>query len=95
MTSGRFLLFGGGKAVRSPGHGLLAGFLAAAGGPNARIVILTAGTGEPAEINEIYWQLLAAIGATNLVAPIINTREDAEQESTVWQPESAKAHGAR
>lgn len=75
-------MFGGGVAVRSPGHSLIGGFLHVAGGPSAKIAILTCGSEEAAEINGIYWQLLADLGATQMVSPIINNREEADLPST-------------
>jgi cyanophycinase len=78
---GSFLLFGGGAAIRSPGHPFLGAFVEAAGGVSAQILILTCGSDEAAEINGIYWELFASLGATRLVSPIINSREEADQQS--------------
>ena len=79
--SGRFLLFGGGAAIRSPGHPFLGQFVEKAGGPQIQIAILTAGSEEAAEINAIYWQLFTELGVSRLLSPIINNREDANQDS--------------
>ena len=78
--SGRFLLFGGGPAIRTPGHPFLAHFVEKAGGPQAQITILTAGSDEAAEINGIYWQLFTELGVSRIVSPNITNREDANQE---------------
>jgi cyanophycinase len=81
--SGKFLLFGGGPAIRTSGQPFLADFVAKAGGPHVQITILTAGSDEAAEINGIYWQLFAELGVTNLVAPRVDTREDANVDWVV------------
>ena len=77
-SKGRFMLFGGGPAARTPGEVLLPRLVHEAGGAGARVTIITAGTELPNEVNGDYWDILTGLGVTDLFSPKILSREDAD-----------------
>lgn len=60
----------------------MAQFLNEAGGKNASVTILTAGSEEPELANMDYWDSFTAFGITKLFAPKILRREDADIAET-------------
>lgn len=77
-NGGKFFLVGGGPAVRSLGEPLMGHFINEAGGENARVMIITAGTNDPSDVNACYWEIFESWGVRNLFSPKIFSREDAE-----------------
>jgi len=75
---GRFFLVGGGPAIRTLGDPLIGRFLFEAGGTDAIITIITAGSDEAALANADYWEAFTHMGVTNLYSPQIHSRADAE-----------------
>ena len=75
------MLIGGGPAARTYYKPFLSRFIDEAGGKDARITILTAGSEEPQWANIDYWEILTSEGVKNLYAPKIMSRQEAEVES--------------
>lgn len=79
-SNGKYFLVGGGPAVRSMGEPLMGHFIAEAGGRDAKIMIITAGTNDPAEVNACYWEIFESWGVTKLFSPKIFSRHDAQAD---------------
>ncbi len=79
------MLIGGGPAARTNYEPFLSRFVDEAGGKNARITILTAGSEEPQWANIDYWEILTSAGVHHLYAPKIMSRREAEVESVAQQ----------
>lgn len=77
---GKYFLVGGGPAARTLGEPFMSRFVEEAGGHNANLTIITAGTADPAEVNACYWEIFSSFGITNLFSPKIFCREHAEAE---------------
>ncbi|MEW6732373.1 MAG: cyanophycinase [Acidobacteriota bacterium] len=75
---GSFFLIGGGPAARTLGDPLINRFVEAAGGSQANLTIITAGSEEPESVNACYWEIFATLGVTNLFSPKIVCPADAE-----------------
>lgn len=79
-SKGKFFLVGGGPLVRSLGEPLMGYFIDEAGGKDAHIMIITAGTNDPADVNACYWEIFESWGIKKLFSPKIFSREDAEAD---------------
>jgi cyanophycinase len=77
---GKFFLVGGGPAARTMGEQFMNRFVAEAGGSEAKLTIITAGTNDPEEVNACYWEIFSALGMKNLFSPKIVCREDAQAD---------------
>lgn len=78
LNRGRFYLIGGGPAARTPGEDLMPRFINEAGGSQAKLTIITAGTEDPEEVNACYWNIFKGFGISNLFSPKIMNREEAD-----------------
>lgn len=78
LNRGRFYLIGGGPAARTPGEDLMPRFINEAGGTDAKLTIITAGTEDPEEVNACYWDIFKSFGISNLFSPKIMNRDEAE-----------------
>ncbi|MBI4851931.1 MAG: cyanophycinase [Acidobacteria bacterium] len=77
---GKFFLVGGGPAVRSLGEPLMGHFINEAGNNDAHIMIITAGTNDPSDVNACYWEIFESWGVKKLFSPKIFSREDAQAD---------------
>lgn len=72
----------GGRENRKHERVILERFVALAGGPRARIFVLTAASTKQAEMWALYEAAFHALGVRHVTTSCINTREDACNEST-------------
>lgn len=77
QNNGRFFLIGGGPLAWEMGNPLMRRFVQEAGGSNADIALLTAGSDDPEGANEVYWHMFLDLGAGSVFSPAIRNREDA------------------
>ena len=75
MSSRRLLIIGG-----AAGPGLLGRFVALAGGPAARIVVIATASSVPGETASFFGETFAALGAGEVCALSISTRAEANAE---------------
>jgi cyanophycinase len=75
---GRYYLIGGGPDARTLGGQLMPRLIQEAGGPGARMALITAGTVYPDDTNQCYWEIFESFGLTNIFSPKIFSREDAD-----------------
>jgi cyanophycinase len=91
LSAGKFFLIGGGPAARTLGEPLLEQFITAAGGKQAEITIITAGSEEPEEVNACYWDIFTALGVNTLFSPKITCRAEAEDPAIAARIVSSSA----
>ncbi len=91
LAAGKFFLIGGGPAARTLGEPLIENFIAAAGGNQADITIITAGSEEPEEVNACYWEIFTALGVSALFSPKITCRAEAEDMAVATRIASSSA----
>lgn len=78
-------MIGGGPAARTYYRPFLSRFVETAGGKDAKITILTAGSDEPQWANVDYWEILTGEGLRHLYSPLIADREAAKDEAMAEQ----------
>lgn len=81
MYPGKFLLIGGGAVARTSQEPFMSRLVKEAGGVDARITLLTAGSDEPHWANADYWNILTAMGVKHLFSPKLLSREAADDRS--------------
>lgn len=87
-STGPLVIIGGGEDRRGDAR-ILRELVRLAGGPRARLLVIPAASGEPAEIGRQYAEAFSALGADRVDVFHIDHRDDAQSDAAVDAVEAA------